>query len=805
MNGKMRWIASSALVLIAAASGSSAAAGAEAAEGTPAEHYTSDNEIIVSARKRDETLQETPVAMTVISEATLERYAVTSITSLAQFTPGLNVGESSGSVGGNLGLRGIGTGEASPLIDQAVSVNVDGVQISSAQILRAAQLDLRQVEVLRGPQALFFGKNSPGGIISLISEDPGSDLDVLLRAGYEFRARERYGEAIVSAPLTDRLGLRVAGRYARMGGYWDLVTPDLPGVTPYGIKSFPKREDIILRGTLLFEPSDRLRIRLKGTHTDSDTIGSSSFYTDVIGCPYGAPQGPFPVDDCKQDDVRFTSLLPASWLTLSPLIFDDLHGRRKNRQTLLVGDVNYALTDALTLTSVTGYYDVRERWSADFSYGIYKFLGGAATYGTEQFSQELRLASDFSGPANFLLGGYFEDRRLGTTTFIGVPAFALALPTESTNQRQKAYSLFGQVLFSPVPEIEFAVGGRYTHEIKRLLDFTITPAGRVPVDVTSDPRYPGTRLTFDNFSPEATVTYKPDADLMLFMSYKKGFKSGGFDSAYTSGAILANPARGQAFDPEKVRGFEGGVKSVLLDRQLTMNLTGYWYKYLGLQVSTFDNIAHVFKTQNAAQVRIRGVELESAFRPKAVPGLTAQASVAFNDAKILEYLADCYTGQSAQTGCDRVLNDLTGRFTSQNLAGRRLRKAPKWTGNVGVDYEFAASKAIMVGLASNVSFSSGYIAGVNYQPLTYQDGFGKIDATMRLFTPDRKWELALIGRNLTNKYTLVNGNDRNGTGGGKGGAITCTVITQTGCDKIADATGTIDLPRTVTLQLTFRY
>lgn len=792
---------------VLAAAGLAAPAMAQDAPGgdaRPAALMTAD-EIIVTARRRAETAQEAPVAITVLNDALLDRYGIKGIATIAQLTPGLVTAEASGAVGGTISLRGVGSGDSQPFIDQAVSINIDGVQISTAQPLRAAQLDVKQIEVLRGPQALFFGKNSPGGIISIVSADPGDEVELMARAGYEFKANERYVELTASSPLSDTVGVRLAGRYSKMDGYINVDMPE--GVAePARLKAYPRQEELFLRGTLKVTPSDRLTIRLKASRAETDIIGGPSYFSDVAACPYGTPQeNPVVAGNCRNDGTIITAPLSPEFLALHPLLGDDPRGYRDNRQTLLTGTIDYELADTLSLTSVAGYYDVNEKVASNGNYGF----GGVSAFGvgfsTEQVSQELRLASSFDGPLNFLAGGLYEQRSLYTITFIGVPATNARLPVESTNQSHETWSAFGQLLWDATDQLQLTAGARYTHEIKDLDDYTVEPAGSAPVDVTDDARYPGTRLKFNNLSPEVAVLYKPVSDVMLFLSYKKGFKSGGFDAAYTAGGILANPARGQAFDPEKVDGFEGGLKSTLADRQVTFNLTGYWYDYKDLQVSSFDNVARAFKTQNAAQARVRGVELEASYRPSGVPGLNLYLSAAYNDAKFREYLADCYAGQSQALGCNAVLNPATGRYTSQDLSGRRLRKAPVLTATVGGYYEFFVASDLKFSLSTNLAYSGRYMASSNYQPLGRQSAFAKLDATLRLFRDDDRWELALIGRNLTNKRNLVNALDRTGTGGGKGGTATCATLSQTGCDRLADIIGTPALPRSVALQFTARY
>ena len=830
-------LGTSVLVAVAAFASTPAMA-QDAQEGAAPSEFVNENDIIVTARRREETAQSTPVAITVLNEALLDRYAVKGIATIAQLTPGMFTGEASGSVGGSISLRGIGSGDSQPFIDQAVSLNVDGVPISTAQLLRAAQLDLKQIEVLRGPQALFFGKNSPAGIISLVSADPGDSLELMARGGYEFEAQEKYAEATVSAPLSDTLGVRVAGRYSRMNGYIDVDSPVTPGYIPSTLKHFPNQEEVFVRGTIAFKPTDGFRWRLKATYTKTDIDGGPSYYSDVTACPYGVGQGLADLaSNCFNDGRILTSQLSPAFLALDPYMGTNGNGFRHNRQLLVTNTMELDFTPELNLTSVTGYYRIREALASNGGYSISSTNGFDVRFNSDQITQELRLRSGFDGPFNFLLGGFYEFRKLYTRTFIGVPLTLATLPIESTNQKQETFSGFGQLLFRPTDQIEITVGGRYTHEVKRLLDYTIqlTPAG-APVDVTKLADYPGgplPELTFDNFSPEFTVSYKPHPDLMLFASYKRGFKSGGFDAGYTAGVMLTSAARraaGQAFKPEKVDGGEIGLKSTLMDRQLTLNLTGYWYEYKDLQVSAFDTNVRSFVTLNAAKARVRGIELESRFSPRSIPGLSLHASAAWNDAKFLEYLGACYNGQSIALGCNQQWNaasltnqglpgavpDPTGQsallgfYTSQNLAGRRLRKAPEWSLSVGGYYETPIATNLMMSFSADVNYSSGYDTGTAYQPLAYQEAFAKLDATFRLFSENKRWEFAVIGRNLTNVRNLIAGIDRTGTGSGtiKGGnAPSCVAATDSAnaCNKLSDILGTPMQPRSVALQATFRY
>jgi len=790
---------------------------------------TSLEEIIVTARRRQETAQESPVALTVLNESLLDRYGITGIDSIASLTPGLLTGDSSGSVGGSISLRGVGSGESQAFIDQAVSINIDGIPISTAQILRVAQMDLQQIEVLRGPQALFFGKNSPGGIISLTTASPGDEWESMLRTGYEFDAEEWWLDATVSGPISEKVGFRLAAHYSDMDGYIDVDSPidlipesnDPYSIEASGLDAFPPQEDKFLRGTLDLDPTDRLHISLKATYADTEVDGATSYFSDITHCPYNSPQELYPVPgNCRNDGKIVAAKVPDVVIALNPQLKPN--GHRYSDQILVSGTVEYELSEVWTLTSVTGYYDAEEEISSHGGYGLAPSNVYAVNYENEQISQEFRLASNFEGTLNFLIGGFYEDRELYTDTYIVIPTAAapacpvcFELPFEATSQDQESYSIFGQVLYDFTDEIQLSLGGRYTRETKRVTEYTIIteptfdPAPILegtPVDVLGLPDYPGkTKLDFNNFSPEVTLTYKPNNDMMYFVSYKEGYKSGGFDGSYTAGAVLANGVN--SFRPEEVSGYEFGLKSSLLDKQVIFNAIAYWYDYEDLQVATYDTAARSFGTGNAAEAEVRGLEIETKYYPDAAPGLELHLAANYNDAEFEEFFAQCYKSQSKALGCNNDIDPTTGFGNTQDLSGVQLRKAPEFTATVGGYFETRITSGLMMSVSSDIFYSSKYNYGTDYQPYTEQKSFTKVDASIRLFSEDNRWELALIGRNLNDRRNLVNGIDRTGTGGDYGtDAPVCSSLPATGgCIPAADVIGTPTRARTVSLQATYRF
>jgi iron complex outermembrane receptor protein len=205
-----------------------AAPGTPAAD-TPVTSQPDDvGDIIVTARKRNESILKVPVVETVVSAAQLQQKQITDLTDLSASVPGLNIGSAVLAVGPQISLRGVGTSSLDAGIDQSVSLNIDGLSLSQGLAYSVGIFDLAQTEVLKGPQALFFGKNSPGGAISLRSNDPGSKTEIIGRFGYEGEANEKRAELIYSTPVSDTFGIRIAGLGDWTGGFFhNKATPDI--------------------------------------------------------------------------------------------------------------------------------------------------------------------------------------------------------------------------------------------------------------------------------------------------------------------------------------------------------------------------------------------------------------------------------------------------------------------------------------------------------------------------------------------------------------------------------------------------
>jgi outer membrane receptor protein involved in Fe transport len=733
------------------------------------------------------------------------------VTELPKLVPGLVIGGNILSIGPQVTIRGVGTSSFDPGVDQSVSLNIDGLSLGQGLAFGSAMFDVAQVEVLKGPQALFYGKSSPGGVISLRTADPTDQFELIARAGYEFEANEERGELIASGPVSDTLGVRLGVLYSRADGYFRNNAVAIPGSgaqTP-GDRRNPQPRNFVARATLLWKPANGVSARLKVNHAYDRTINAD--LKQLANCPDGARQafvplpGVAPVGLTDGDDCRFNREANAVYMDPAsfPGIPNDGVPYLQNKQDFGTLELNFDLSPQITLTSTTAYYKLRSSSLANASgaSAAGPVLAVANRFSRREFTEEFRLNSDFAGPLNFTLGGFYEDgklydrvtfRRNRSYLFLSpavVGADILSDDRDSTIDI-KTYSLFGQVRFKPAPELELAGGARWANESRRLSVFDY----QNNVDLT--PLLPRQKVASDTISPEVTLTYTPTDDLTVFGSLKKGFKSGSFSVAVPAGAI--RNALGQivgaddrSFEDENVKGYEVGIKSRLFDHQLLANLAFFDYYYRGLQVGgveTSPNGVPVIRTVNAGRARTYGIEFDLAYRPAAIEGLNVTAALNWNKARYSKLdNIPCYPNQTFAQGCNTffappsgpqlrlpagvgaVSNGVYGFYSAQNLSGAQMIRAPEWAANLGFDYELPIASGLKVLLSNNNQYSSkypSYLANGRPKGDNYQRRFVKVDATIALKAEDDRWEIALIGKNITDKLTHSNCSAANSAGGG---------------------------------------
>jgi outer membrane receptor protein involved in Fe transport len=269
-------------------------------------------------------------------------------------------------------------------------------------------------------------------------------------------------------------------------------------------------------------------------------------------------------------------------------------------------------------------------------------------------------------------------------------------------------------------------------------------------DVSHDQRY----FDEENTSPEFTLTYRPSDEWTAFVSYKEGYKGPGFNINTTATAY--NDAVVNPFGGETVDGFEGGIKALLLDRRFALTAAAYTYDYSDLQVAFVNNVTQTVDIRNGADARVRGVELGATWEPAAISGLTLNGFVNYNDSKYTSFpAAPCYGGQTEAEGCLTLASGGTG----QNLNGRTLANAPEWVAQLGAEYERPIGSSLQLGLTFNTNYSSDYLYIPELHPGGKQDAYATYDASVRIGAANDLWDVALIGRNLSNEAVVSCGQD----------------------------------------------
>lgn len=752
------------------------------------------DEIVVTARRRSETLVSVPVVVNVLTTEALERNRADDLSSIGELTPTVVVGAYKSNGGGSIGIRGISSPANQTGFEQAVSVAIDGVQTSDGRITQAGFFDLDQVEVMKGPQALFFGKNSPAGVISIKSADPTPDFYAQLRAGYEFVGDEASVEGVVAGPLSDIFGLRVAVKYRNLDGWLrntaqPIANPFYSAATgapagaaqlPGASDSRPGDEEILGRLTLTADFSENFDARLKLFASSGEGSGPGVGTQNIGPCTGGTARVygiADPFSDCVADRNTTIGDLPDA-------IASTMRGYRGDGAPYdeldiftAVLDLNWRFGD-LTLASTTGFNRTEYVFLSGLDQTTYSQLAFYNRQTNEEISQELRLSSDFAGPLNFMVGAYFQktdlftnnDTKLRDSSY-NAAANRYVTYEDLAEQEGDTVSVFAQGLWDFSETLELAGGLRWTRETKDFSKRNLYGIGTFATQATVYPgsTTPGTLAgTFEdeNLSPEVTLTWRPDSNRTVFLAYKTGYKSGGF--GLTSPLQTGTRIGDVDFDPETAEGFELGAKGVFADGRVRLNGAVFAYNFDDLQVNTYDPSRVAYTINNAGSVEQRGVEIDGTWA--ATDNLSLRGAIAYIDAQFKDFIGQCYsyafpTGTVRATAvpppnCSFV--NATALTLQQDFEGRAPARSPEWAGNAGFTYDLPVAGGFNLAINGDAFYSGEYFASEAMAPSSLQDSFWRLNAGLTLTSPDDSWTVQLVGRNLTDEYYLQYAADRTG-------------------------------------------
>jgi len=709
-------------------------------------------EIVVTATKRAERLQNVSIAVSAVSSEDLANSAIVSPSDLK--IPGVQfITQSSRST---LSIRGVSSA-GNPGFDQAVPVYIDGVYFGRGGTARGGFLDVERVEVLRGPQPTYLGKNAIAGALSVISKRPGDELEGNITAFHEFEANEENIEAGITIPVSSTFSTRFAGRYRDLDGWVENVSLGNDG---------PSTEQWQGRASALWQPNDRFSLYAKYDYTKLKASGTDR---ELWNCGVLAPinSGVIgPNDDCRLDGRTANMYAPELFPLVSAVGGNDPSYGRFTLQGGVV-EAEYG-ANTFTVTATGSYYklDMFDRLNVDASERTFSVI--STVDDSTQKSIELRAASSTNGRFSWLVGGYADAIDLdlqvpggvylvgpGDPRFSPGPGFFI---DSKSKQKERSWSLYGEVGYEVLDGLTFKLAGRYSKVDKTLKAFNLNSLIGVYDPVTnSSSAIPGTTVfpvisiandkrTYKDFQPAITVEYRPSNGVLLFASYKEGFKAGGFDLD----AFFLNPNGDLQFTDETVKAYEIGAKIDFLRGRARLNVTGFRADYDDLQVNIFNGLVGSF-TANAATARAQGVEIEAQVSP--VRGLVLLGTLNYLDSTYGSFpSATCFPGQTAAQGC------VGGNF--QDLSGKERVLAPKWSGTLGA--EFTAPADAMFGLGSefeggfNVFFTSRYATQSTLGPYAYQESYQTLDGHLGFTFNDAKYGVKLIGRNLTNEKVYDN-------------------------------------------------
>ncbi|GAB3287340.1 TonB-dependent receptor [Parahaliea aestuarii] len=769
-------------------------------------------EVIVTARKREESLQDAPLTVSAMSQDRIEKFDVSSLEKLASFAPQLYVGRSSNGSGAQITLRGIGSNSTSIGIEQSVAVILDGVYYGQGRVLNEGMFDMAQIELLKGPQTLFFGKNATAGVISLTSAKPTEEFEATGRIQYEWEAEQTRYEGIVSGPLTDRIGARLAVRYSDMdGGYFenqstrqpyellDVATGDIiSDFSPADNRDAPGEEETLARLTLTFDPTDRLAMTLSASMTDAEVYQSSWNYT-AFNCP-GGVGGLNPNLRCGDNFVIAQNRMPSILARSLPYARSNGDLFNEYESYSITANIEYDFGD-YSLVSITNQQENENTFGLS---GDFQSIP-SATFATENstweaFSEELRLASQFDGRFNFMLGVLYQKTEREFDQWVSTAGVAnTAAPSPElvyvASQKQsytdgETIAPFFEITYDLTESLTLSAGARYSDETKES-EFVHPYNNPGLGGIWRTNEIAAADQSFEETSPEVTLSWQMNDSMMLYGAFKTAYKSGGFsNSGIFSADFMGGSESDFIFGPETAEGFEFGIKSTLLDNQLRLNGTVYDYEYDNLQVDFFNSPTFAFITLNAGKATTRGFELDAEYAPFNLAGLSFRGTLAYNEAEYDDFVAPCWAGQTQQQGCSTTVPGTNGT-PGQDISGAPTAMAPEWTASFGVNYDDYLANGWGYGVALDGVYSDEYNASAFDNPHAMRDSYTLWNMSAYLTGKDDVWELQLLGKNLTDEH-IVSGVVDGPSTPVAGGAY-------------ADQMGFTSLPRTVALQLTVRY
>lgn len=648
-------------------------------------------EIVVTAEKRESTVQKSAVAMTVFDTAALKRNNVQALQDVTKLAPGVSLGANSANV--IVTVRGVSSRDTNEIGDPAVSISTDGFYIQRPTGLSNSVYDLERVEVLRGPQGTLYGRNATGGAINFITAKPKDSFAANASVGIG-----NYGlittEGMLNVPVSDTLAVRAAFQTTQRDGYRTNEGPARAG---------DDADASSARVHVLYKPTDRLSILLSGQYTKLKGVGPTLSGFAIVG----ATNNNY-VPDLSQKGTPHGA----------PNQFLD------TRTTSVQLGVNYDL-DFATLIYSGGYRNMKYEQRRDLDGVLTSANYFNPTENPKDWSHELRLVSQGDGPFKWQFGGfYFQEKnslltyyQTFATSAAGVNRFVFSYDVLARSQ-----ALFGQASYEIVPNVTAEFGMRYSKDHKEREGFQNLGGSDIPQNG---------EVSSDKFTYHAGVNWQATPQNLLYAKYDTGYKAGGFTDVFGQGVFN--------YDPETITSYEVGSKNRFLDNRVQVNLSAFLYDYKDQQttvVNTASTGAGTSYVVNAGASRIYGGELE----------LVAQLMTDSQFDGSVAYLHSKFT--------DLCLARAADRSCTRDLSGNVPVQAPRWQVSAGYQHTFYLLGGTLVPRFQTHFESNSYLGIENFRRQE-QKPYWRSDAMLTYTSEDKKWELQGFIRNIGNTVVIT--------------------------------------------------
>lgn len=732
-------------------------------------------EVIVTAQKQQQSLQDVPVAVAAVGGAKIRDAGLQRIEELTAYVPNFKMAVTG--QGNAIYIRGVGSGDNRGF-EQSVGMFIDGIYAGRGQQFQSPFLDIALVEVLKGPQGTLFGKNTIAGAVNISTRRPDEEFGGELAYQYNHELGAREATAIVNIPVAGGFSARAAYKRLEDEGYVENFILDRD--------ESPRGEDSA-RLALRWDITDQLDINLKLEKTDfgvqgttfqlTDKTGTFNLYQSNIALPISLPVSlPLPLlsfnleeEIDPREDGRFDRRKSDRQFDWQPAI-------TQNNSEAAVLTLEYALSETTTLTSITGYSQFDFIFNLDADFTDLEFIGTENTEDFSQLSQELRIAGTVGERIDYIAGVYAHTQELNSTLWLNLdfaalgipsslplPGLTVSLPTQLATftefeQSTDSLAVFGQLTWHISEALKATVGLRWGEDEKiaskyldvaqfRSKERAINPlyaimAGALNNSENHDIR---NQRQVDNISPAFTLQWYLNEDVMSYFRYAKGFKDGGFNASDTTSSQDAF-----SYEDEEADTFELGLKTTLLGGAATFNAALFYTEFANRQVSNFTLTGYV--VGNAAESITQGLEAD--LRLALSERLVVGASMAWLDS----YFTSFVNGP-----CTAVQTDAAYRAGNpdcrQDISGETGDYAPELSASLTAQYSHPLSDSRELRLQLDMNYSDEYFTTQDRDIADQQQAFYKLNSRLAWSDHLQGWELALVGKNLNNEITRSHGND----------------------------------------------